>query len=109
MKRRPNKTTPFDKVRFRAWHLARAQANHRGEIWDLNWEEWCEFWCDEYRWKQRGRSSDSLSLTRLDPEKPWNADNCVLVNRINGLRIKNARFWGNDEREYLKDAIRIRP
>lgn len=109
MKRQRNKTTAFDKKRFRGWHMARAQAHHRGEVWELTWEEWCEFWCDEYRWNQRGRTSTSLSITRLDPEKSWNADNCVLVNRIDGLRLKAARFWGTDERQYLAGAIRIRP
>jgi hypothetical protein len=78
----------FDHQRHRAWHRARAQANFRGEEWQLSIEDWFLFWPTVKAWSERGRSRDDYVLTRIDPEKAWTFENCQRISRLEQLRNK---------------------
>jgi len=71
---------PFDHDRHRKWHLARAQANHRGEGWELSIEEWFELWTPDL-WSKRGRGTNDLCMVRLDKSLPFRMDNVKIVTR----------------------------
>ena len=66
-------------ARYVAWGRARAQANFRGETWEIDWPDWELFWQD--RWHLRGRRRDGYMMTRIDPLEPWNLDNVQLMQR----------------------------
>jgi hypothetical protein len=59
--------------------LAKNQAKLRQQPWQLTREEYDQLW--QGKEDQRGRSSSSLSLCRLDFNKAWQKDNCVLMSR----------------------------
>jgi len=91
MQKRTPRKPAFDVQRRKAFCRAKCQADFRGEVWHLTWEDWCAFWSTEEVWHQRGRSTDALCLTRLDYKQPWSKTNCCLLPRRNALAITNRR------------------
>lgn len=63
---------------------ARAQAKLRGEPFELTIEEWFELWTDDLFLK-RGKSADSLSMTRINPKQGWRKDNVMILRRADQL------------------------
>lgn len=80
---------PAVHAKFDPWHKARSQANFRQEGWTLTFEEFQEFWTDEL-WSQRGRASQDLAMTRVDPEQPWSKENVIIVTRRVQLQMAHA-------------------
>lgn len=69
----------------------KAQANFRGEGWELTIEEFFELWTDDL-WAQRGRKIDNYCMVRIDPEKSWSKENCAIILRYQQLvRNRNPR------------------
>lgn len=67
---------------------ARAQAWYRGELWELSFEEYQEFWTED-AWQQKGRNKHSLLMRLRDPKiKVWSKDNVELTTRSLHLREK---------------------
>lgn len=97
---------PFDHERYIPYHKMRAQAHHRGEEFNLTFEDFCLLW-NQDRWPQRGRANDSLCLIRIDDEHPWARSNCCIVPRINQLRIKARRQTGRSFEDLLREAIYV--
>lgn len=69
-----------------AWLRMRAQANHRGEIFLLTFEEFQKAWLG--RWSQRGRAVNDYCLTREDYDGAWTLDNTICITRLDHLRRK---------------------
>lgn len=67
-----------------AWMRAKAQANFRGETWELTFEDFCGIW-DPY-WHNRGRAVDNVCLCREDPTEGWTKDNSVIMTRLEHLQ-----------------------
>lgn len=63
---------------------SRAQANYRGELWDLTFEQWEAIWAG--RFTQRGRSADSLCMIMDDPDRGWCVGNAMIVTRREQLQ-----------------------
>lgn len=70
---------PVDHAIYKTWLTSRAQANFRQEGWTISWQEYLDIW--RPHWHQRGRASDDLCLTRLDPKQPWDVKNIELITR----------------------------
>jgi hypothetical protein len=64
---------------YHPWQMARAQANYRGEDWDLSFEEYYELWKDE--WPNRGRRPQDMCMTRQDAEGAWDSTNAYIITR----------------------------
>lgn len=64
---------------FIDWHRHRAQAHYRGEEYYLTYGEYMEAWGD--LWSKKGRGGDDMSMTRTDPERPWQRDNVEVITR----------------------------
>lgn len=64
---------------YQPWLVAKAQANFRGEEWDLSFEDYYEAW--NGLWDQRGRLSDELCMTRIDYEGAWEKSNIEIITR----------------------------
>lgn len=71
------------------WMLRRAQAKHRKEEWDLSWDDFHTLWKND--WNNKGRLAHNVCMTRMDPEKPWNKENTILVTRHEHLK-RQAEF-----------------
>jgi hypothetical protein len=72
-----------------AFQRQRAQAKFRGEYWSMSFEQFQYLWQD--LWHLRGKQSQSLCMTRIDPELDWSLDNCVICTRreyLQQARIK---------------------
>ena len=88
---------PHQHELHRPYLLRKAQANFRGEEWQLSFEDFCYLWSTPELWAQRGRGGDQLVMTRLDPEKPWNLANCLLMThsqhmkRRQGMKYKKSK------------------
>jgi len=67
-----------------AWQRAKAQANFRGESWDLSFESFQQLW--QGLWELRGRANSSYCLTRNDPDGAWSMDNVSCIPRVEHLR-----------------------
>lgn len=85
---------------FIAWHRQRAQAHYRGEEYLLTYEEFKDIWRDH--WHQRGRSVDSVIMTRQDPELPWAVYNVEIMTRRDFLRITGSRTYAKNRNLSLK-------
>lgn len=93
---------PDRHVQFVAWQRAKAQANFRGELWNLSFEDWENAWSD--KWHLRGRGTKDLMLSRIDWHLPWQKDNVHLVTRTQffeqqGRRKKELRELRMNQQE----------
>ena len=68
------------------FHNARLQARFRDEPWELDRETYIDLWLKDNAWQRMGRDSDSLSMTRIDPELGWSVDNVEIVVRSTIVR-----------------------
>ena len=76
--------TDLEKAQHRAYVVMDSQAHFRGEEWLLTEEEFVTAW--EGQWHLRGRDSDSLTMTRRDPDGAWSIDNVEIVPRAEHIR-----------------------
>ena len=67
-----------------AWLRAKAQANYRGEIWLLSFDEFQRIWLGY--WDQRGRGATDYVMSREDADGAWAIGNVSCVQRIDYLR-----------------------
>ena len=70
---------PVTHVMYHNWARHRAQANFRKEPWHLDFKTWCEVWGDLFA--QRGRTRDSVCMTRTDLDGGWTRDNVMIITR----------------------------
>jgi hypothetical protein len=70
---------PVVHEKYRAWVQCRNQAQWRGEIWKITFEQWQQMWTG--KWDKRGRSSDALCITRCDMSLPWSEANAIIISR----------------------------
>ena len=80
---------PVRHAQYDAWLKSRAQANYRGEVWELEFKDWVAAWGDQ--WHRRGRTKDTLQLMRDNAQLPWRKDNIVLVDRAEFYRRQGLR------------------
>lgn len=73
---------------YHPWQMSKAQATFRNEGWELSFDEYYELWKDD--WDNRGRKSENMCMTRLDPDMPWAVGNVQVIKRVDHLRNQNA-------------------
>lgn len=83
---------PEEHIKYRAWIQQRNQAQWRGEIWRLTFDQWKQLWGEQ--WPLRGRTQGTYCLTRRDYSLPWDTDNAQIVSR----REHNQRQQGQANR-----------
>lgn len=64
---------------YQPWLVSRAQANFRGESFELTFEEYYQLWKND--WDNRGRQPDNMCMTRIDKEGAWSIDNVHVITR----------------------------
>ena len=65
---------------YTAYMKMKAQANFRGEIFAITFEEFQRLWLGF--WDQRGRGINNYCLTRTDPEGAWIWGNIECMPRL---------------------------
>lgn len=95
----------FTNSRRLAYVRFTSQCSYRGEVNEITFSEFCQFWHDETQWAQRGRRPESLVLTRYDPDLPWSKTNCCIMTRRCQLDIRNKRRYNQKYQHLYKDAI----
>lgn len=73
--------------KYYAFLKHRCQCRYRGEDYQLTFEDWENFWPDDV-YLRRGRSIDSLLLTRYDISEGWSVENCLIQDRKTHLARK---------------------
>ena len=87
-----------DPVRHKLWlecQRNRAQAKYRGQVWEIDEDEFCDIWIEGDRYKKRGRGPHDLCLTRINKNLPWRVDNVQFLTRrehFSGLYTGISRF-----------------
>ena len=69
---------------YHPWQMSKAQAVFRGEVWNLEFEDYFDMWKD--LWEHRGRGSDDYCQSRIDPNGPWDKKNTVIITRKQHLQ-----------------------
>ena len=67
-----------------AWMRAKAQANFRGEVWLLSFDEFQRLWMAF--WPYRGRGRDDYVMSRDDPDGAWAIGNVACIRRYDYLK-----------------------
>lgn len=89
---------------YRAFSQQRNQAQWRGEIWELTFDEWFDFWGEDI--KHRGRGSDNLAMVRRDYTLPWRPDNCYkITRREHGAIQGQMRIEKNRRKQNGKETV----
>ena len=70
-----------------AWRQQKNQAQYRGEIWELAFEDWILLWGD--KWHLRGRTVNCYCMTRQDWELPWTRANAHVITREEHARMQH--------------------
>lgn len=83
---------PVRHDKYYAYLKHRAQAKFRGETYNLTFDEFANVWEDEL-WFERGRSADSMCLSRIDFEGPWETSNIEVMSRGEHLKKKRRREY----------------
>lgn len=73
-----------------AWLKHRSQARFRKEEYHITFEEWCTLWTPD-TFAQRGRTTESLILSKVSITGTWNIDNVQVNKRKNHLK-RNQEF-----------------
>lgn len=82
---------PYKHELYYAWAKHKSQAAYRQEAYELTWEDWQKIWHKPELFWGRGRKPHDLAMTRRDPEAAWSLTNCIVVTRLEQLRM--ARAW----------------
>jgi hypothetical protein len=75
----------FQREKYYAYLKHKSQARFRNEPYDLTWADWQTLWPDD-RFDKRGRSKESLCISRLNRNDSWNLNNCLVTERYNHLK-----------------------
>jgi len=71
----------LEKIMRRYYSLAKCQAEHRNQIWDLDFETFCQIWSKDDKYKNRGRGSENYHMRRINVSDSWNDKNVEIVTR----------------------------
>ena len=70
---------PIRHEQYRGWQVHKSQCKFRGEEFNLSFEDYEELWKDD--WNKRGRTPESVCMTRKDWKGAWELDNIELITR----------------------------
>jgi len=77
---------------YQPWLTSRAQANFRGEGFDLTFEQWCAVWGPH--WDRRGRKPQDVCMTRSNIDLPWTYSNVIIIERKDHFEHQNKQKTG---------------
>lgn len=75
---------PLKHKQYLIWLQQKNQAQYRREGWTIAFEAWLDLW--QGLWDQRGRTPQSLCMTRKDTDLTWELDNVEIITRAEHFR-----------------------
>ena len=69
-------------ILWKAFRLHRNQAKHRNEGYDLSFDEFCEFWNTDERYKMKGNGPGTVNMKRILTQLPWAKDNICARQKV---------------------------
>ncbi len=75
----------------RCWQNQMTQCKFRGEEYHITWEEYRDLWLENDRWQQKGTTSSSTVMWRIDKTQPWSVTNIEFMTRTEQLKQKKTR------------------
>lgn len=85
---------------YLSWLQMKAQANYRGEVFALSFEEFQRLW--QGHWEQKGRGITDYCLTREDHKGAWIWGNVICMPRIEHLR-RQKQYKKTEKQQWQKD------
>lgn len=79
---------PKENMLRRSWYYAKNQATHRGQEWDISWEDYKNAWFLDNRIDRKGDCGEDLVNARIDVTQPWTLDNFQIITRSESVRKK---------------------
>lgn len=73
-----DKTIKLLKKRF---SNARAQARYKGQLWNIQFDDYCDIFLCDPKYLNSGVRPDSYNLCRIDQTGAWSIDNVVVRTR----------------------------
>ena len=104
MTRRRKYSHDVDNNIFIDFLRARAQANFRGEGWEITEQEYFTIWSRD-RYLRKGRAALELCMTRQDPTLPWTIKNAMVVTRRLHFQIRSQRYFGDEYWNLYEQAV----
>lgn len=77
---------PVDHRLYVDCQRARAQAWYRGEDWFITEQEYIDLWRDQDRYLKKGRTRESLCLSKIDQDLAWSLENVQFITRAEHFR-----------------------
>lgn len=74
-----NYSSPLESEQRLCYARHKAQAKHRGELYTLTFQDFVSVWGNQFH--RRGKSVDSLCMSRRNQTEGWTPDNVVIVSR----------------------------
>ena len=72
---------PIDHRLYTDCQRARAQAWYRGENWFITEQEYIDLWRTDDRYLRKGKTLNSLCMTKRDHDLDWTVDNVEFIER----------------------------
>jgi len=85
--------------RYLQWLQQKNQAQFRDEGWDLEFDDWLALWGTNIQY--RGRQKGSMTMVRIDYEKPWSKTNACIVDRIGHARVQKIAMAVNRAKKQI--------
>ena len=86
--RKPN-PDQVEQGRKNIYNRRKAQANYRGETWNIDFEQWWGIW--RPYWDLRGRCPTDYCMRQLDPDLGWEMHNIEICDRLTFFKQQRKR------------------
>jgi len=74
-------TDPVQQQLRRSFIQCRSQAKHRGQNWDIDFDDYVGLWMTNNNYLRKGRHRNNLHFCRIDDTKGWNINNVQITTR----------------------------
>lgn len=69
------------------------QAKHRGQLWQLSFDDFVNMWKLDDRYLQRGRGSNNYHMCRIDDVQGWTKSNVQIIRRGEHLKQRMLKHY----------------
>lgn len=74
-------TDPVQQRLRRSFIQCRSQAKHRGQAWNIDFDDYVFMWRANNNYLRKGRRKNDLHFCRIDDTGDWNPNNVQIVTR----------------------------
>jgi hypothetical protein len=85
---------PVQRQLRRNFTRSRNQAKHRGQSWNIDFEDYAFLWMSNENYKRIGRCKNDLHLARIDDCGDWHINNVQITTRGEHLSQRMLNYYG---------------